>query len=421
MALGSFSAALSGLSASSEELTVIGNNLANLNTVGFKGSTMTFSDLVSQTVGSTGANPAQLGLGVGTGSISPNFSQGSIQNTTSATDAAIQGAGFFIVSNAGGNSYTRNGNFTINANGALVTQDGKFVQGYTQTDPVTGAIITTGQPTNISVPLGVLRPPVPTTNFAATTNLDGNAKIGDTFSTSVQIYDSLGQPHVLTMDYANTGPGAWTWTLNGAGAEVTGGTPGTPDPLGTGTLTFDAAGKLKTFDGGAPANPTIVTPTWVDGAGVSKLTWGVLDPNLNPTLSGFAAGSATSSVSQNGFAPGLINSISISSDGSIIAAFGAGQSVSVAKLALATFNNPQGMSKLGTNTYGATDAAGQPSVGAAGTGSRGTLIGSALEQSNVDISAEFTAMILAQRSYQANAKTISTSDQVLVETVNLKQ
>jgi flagellar hook protein FlgE len=421
MPSGAFSSALSGLSANGESLSVIGNNLANINTVGFKASNMSFSDLVSQNVGSSGSNPAQIGLGVGTGAISANFSQGSIENTTSPTNAAIQGSGFFVVGGSNGISYTRAGQFSFDQNGKLVTPDGQFVQGYTQVDPVTQKIITTGQPTDITVPLGVLRSPVATTQFTTTSNLNAGAAVNDTFSASIQIYDSLGTPHIATMNYKNTGPGAWSYSLEAPGAEVTGGVSGTPSVLKAGTLTFDPQGNLLTVDGGAPANVSIVTPTWKDGAAASNLSWAILDANNNPTITGFNAPSATSSIGQNGAAPGLINSISILPDGSILAAFGAGQSVAVAQLALANFNNPNGLLKIGSNRFGTTDAAGLPSVGVPGTGGRGTLVGSALEQSNVDIAQEFTNMILAQRGYQANSKTITTADQLLVDTLNLKQ
>jgi len=418
---GSFSAGLSGLNANATALSVIGNNLANINTIGFKASAVEFADLVSQTVGGLGDNPAQVGLGVGVGAISPVFSQGSIEKTGEATNVAIQGNGFFVLDGPGGRSYTRAGDFSFNSEGVLVTPDGQFVQGYTATDPATGKIITTGQPGNITVPPGVLRPPKETTQFSATSNLNAAAAANDTFSTSIQIFDSLGTPHVLTMTYQNTGPGAWSYTLTADPAEVSGATPGTPVSIGTGTLTFDANGALQTVNGNPPANVVFTMPAWADGAASAQVTWNVLGPNGTPLLTSFAAPSATSSISQNGAAPGMIDSISINADGSIVATLGGGQSVIVAQLALASFNNPKGLVKLGANAYGESEAAGLPNIGVAGTGGRGTLIGSALEQSNVDIAQEFTRMILAQRGYQANSKTITVSDELLVDTLNLKR
>jgi flagellar hook protein FlgE len=430
MAVGSFSAGLSGLNANGQYLAVIGNNLANINTIGFKSSAVTFMDLVSQTVGGSSANPMQVGLGVVTGSISPVFSQGAIENTREATNVAIQGNGFFVVRGTNGLSYTRAGNFSLDSTGALVTPDGFKVQGYTATNPVTGQIITTSQPTDIVVPPGVLRSPVATSSFRTLSNLDVNAIAGTTFNTPVQIYDSVGASHVMTVAYTRTAAG-WNFQVTVDGGEVTGGTAGTPFVLGAGALTFDPQGNIATVTPTAPATgggtaPTVTdlsftTPTWTTGAAASAITWDLVDPNGVVSLTGYASPSATSSKSQNGAAAGMIDSIAITADGSIVATFGAGQTVAVGQLSLASFNNPKGLVKLGSNRYGESQAAGIPNVGVAGTGGRGTLIGSALEQSNVDIAQEFTQMILAQRGYQANSKTITVSDELLMDTLNLKR
>ena len=424
MAVGSFSAGLSGLNANGTYLSVIGNNLANINTVGFKSSSVAFHDLVSQTLGGgASANPMQVGLGVTTGAISPVFSQGPIENTREATNVAIQGGGFFVVADTeGGQAYTRAGNFSFDKDGNLVTPDGHFVLGYTGIDPVTGAVITTGQPARISVPPGVLRAPFATSVFTTETNLNANATTGGTFTAPVQIYDSLGAPHVATITYTKlAAAGTWDYEITVPGEEAVGGTDGTPMVLNSGTVVFDANGLLSTVNGGAPADVTVAGPAWRNGAGASNWTWNVIDVDGSSTLSGYAITSATSSIRQNGAAPGTMDNITISPDGTISATFGAGQTVNVAQLALATFNNPKGLVKMGSSRYGESAAAGIPNVGVAGTGGRGTLIGSALEQSNVDIAQEFTQMILAQRGYQANSKTITVSDELLVDTLNLKR
>jgi flagellar hook protein FlgE len=283
-------------------------------------------------------------------------------------------------------------------------------------------VITTSQPTNITVPPGVLRAPTPTTLFAATTNLDASAATNDTFATSIKVYDSLGQDHVLTMNYKKTGAGTWSYTLTAPGAEVTGGTAGTPFTIGAaGTLTFGPNGQLTQVNGAAAADVTLTSPTWTNGAAASTLKWDIVNANGVASLTSFASTSATASVSQNGAATGQVQDISINAAGEIMASFGAGQTVAVGQLAMANFNNPQGLVKLGGNGFGESQSAGLPSIGVAGTGGRGSLTGSALEQSNVDIATEFTQMILAQRGYQANAKTITVSDQILVDTLNLKQ
>jgi len=421
MAVGSFSSGLSGLSANSTYLSVIGNNLANINTVGYKTSAVSFADLVSQTVGSTSFNPAQVGLGVVTGSISPVFAQGSIENSREATNVAIQGAGFFAVKNGAQVGYTRAGNFSFDDSGVLISPDGWRVQGYTQTDPVTGNIITAVAPSDIVIPPGVLRAPVATTNVRAQVNLDPNVVIDPAnpeFTTSIQTYDALGSPHVLTVNFNRTGAGAWTYTVTVPQVDVTG-VAGAPVTLTTGNLTFNGAGVLT-----APAaDITIPGPaTWANGATPNAITWDVV-PNggASAILTSFASPSATSSIDQNGSAAGQVDNVVINSSGQIVATFGAGQTVVVGQLAMATFNNPKGLVKMGSNRYSESASSGIANVGVAATGGRGSIIGSALESSNVDIATEFTQMILAQRGYQANSRSITTADEILVETLQMKR
>jgi len=421
MAVGSFSAGLSGLNANSTYLSVVGNNLANINTIGFKASSVSFADLVSQTVGGTSINPMQVGLGVVTGSISPVFSQGSIENSREASNVAIQGSGFFAVKMGSRQAYQRAGNFSFDSAGALVSPDGWRVQGYTQVDPATGAIVTTGQPTDIVIPPGVLRVPTAPTNFRTLINLDANATIDPAnpeFTSSVQVYDALGAAHVVTINFDRSAAGAWTYTATVPAVDVTG-VAGAPVTLATGNLTFNGAGVLT-----APAADIVINgpATWANGAAPNNFTWDIFPPPSNtPAITSYASPSATSSISQNGSAAGQIDNISINGAGEIIATFGAGQTVNVGQLALANFNNPKGLVKMGSNRYGESQAAGIPNIGIAGTGGRGTIIGSALESSNVDIAQEFTQMILAQRGYQANSRSITVADEILVETLSLKR
>ena len=426
MAVGSFSSGLAGLTANSTYLSVIGNNLANINTVGFKSSVVSFADLVSQTVGGTSTNPMQIGLGVATGSISPVFSQGPIENSSEATNVAIQGNGFFMVRGDGGTAYTRAGVFTFDSDGALVTPDGWKVQGYTQLDPITKQVITTGQPTDIIIPPGDLRPPVTTTTFNAEINLDSNATIDATnpeYATTVRVYDSKGAPHVVSLIFNRTGPGAWTVDAripnDDIGAVPAGGSTSilAGAPL---ALTFNANGQLT-----APtADITLNTVNWSNGATSPAMVWDVIPPagsGQTPTLTSFNSASAAGSITQNGAPAGQVDSVAINSKGEIVATFGAGQTVVVGQLALANFNNPKGLVKMGSNRYGESQAAGVPNVGTPGSGGRGGIIGNALESSNVDIAQEFTRMILAQRGYQANSRSITTADEILVETLGLKR
>jgi len=191
--------------------------------------------------------------------------------------------------------------------------------------------------------------------------------------------------------------------------------------INSGNMTFSPTGALKLVNGAAAANVAITGPAWKDGATATNLTWALLDSNGTSSLTGFAAPSATSSVTQNGAAAGEVSGLAINSDGQIVASFGAGQTVIVGQLALASFNNPEGLVKAGSNRFGEAASSGIASIGVAGAGGRGTLIGSSLEQSNVDMAQEFTQMILAQRGYQANSKSITTADQLLMETLQLKQ
>lgn len=416
-----FSTSLSGLYANQQKLNVISNNLANINTVGFKASSVQFMDLVSQSVGGSSRNPMQVGLGVTTGSISPNFRQGGIETTGIATNVAIQGSGFFVIGGANDRSYTRAGDFAFDANGMLVTADGKPVQGYTTIDPATGAVITTGQPGDVIIPPGVLRAPTATTRFTTTTNLDSRAAVGSTFTAAVQIYDSLGQPHVATVTYTKNGVGLWNYAVTVPGEEVTGGTAGTPFQIAAGTMQFNGQGRLAQVNGAAAADVAITSPTWANGAAATNFTWDLVDANGVASVTGFGTASATSSITQNGAPAGTITALGIDAEGQILATFGTGAAIVVGQLALANFNNPEGLSKAGSNRFTESQASGIANVGIAGTGGRGTLTGGALEQSNVDIAQEFTQMILAQRGYQANSKSITVTDELLVETLNMKR
>ena len=430
MAVGSFSAGLSGLNANAVYLSVIGNNLANINTIGFKSSSVSFMDLVSQTVGGSSGNPMQVGLGVVTGSISPIFSQGTIENTREATNVAIQGGGLFVVNGAEGNTYTRAGHFSFDSKGTLVTPDGYKVQGYTTIDPSTGVILATGPAHRHHDPA----------RCAAAAECDDDLRHdlepgrrgrgrddGDHRRADLRCARGAARRD----DHLHEGRRCRSLDLrhHGSGrrnhgrhrrhailhrfrrAAVRHGRQALVIHCGgTGDGWRHASGRHHVHDADLE-----------ERRAASSLTWDIVDANNKASITGFSAPSATSSKTQNGSAPGMVDNISISADGTIIATFGAGQTVGIGRLALATFNNLKGLVKLGSNRYGETQAAGLPNVGVAGTGGRGTLIGSALEQSNVDIAQEFTQMILAQRGYQANSKTITVSDEILVDTLNLKR
>ncbi|MFN8009007.1 MAG: flagellar hook protein FlgE [Terriglobia bacterium] len=427
MALTSLYSGLSGLNANALQLSLIGNNLANVNTPGFKSSTASFQDLLSQTL--TGGSSAgninflQVGLGVTAAATNQNFSQGSLQSTGISTNVAIQGEGFFIVKGDQGVNYTRAGDFHIDASGNLVTSDGALVQGYTQKDPLTNKIITSGTLDNINIPPGTLFPPISTTLVRVIANLDANAIDGTNFTSSVRIYDSLGAGHQVNFTWTKTGVGTYNYDVTIDGGEVTGGTPGTPFSLlaAPGTMTFDNTGALVQVDGAAAADAAITTPIFSNGASALTFTWDLVNPDGTTSVTSYAAPSATSSSTQNGFPPGTLSSVVIGGDGTIQGIFSSGKTAELARLALATFNNPGGLLKMGSNRYNVSISSGEPSVGVAGEGGRGSTAGSTLELSNVDMASEFINMIVAQRGYQANSKMITTTDEILQDAINLKR
>lgn len=423
MALTSLYSGLSGLNANSLQLSLIGNNLSNVNTAGYKSSSASFQDLLSQTLngGSASTNPQQVGLGTMAAGTNMSFSQGSLQTTGIGSNAAIQGGGFFVVGDGQESSYTRSGDFHVDAFGNLVTADGAFVQGYTTKDPITGRIIPTGALSNINMPPGTLFPPTSTTNLRLIANLNADAAVNDTFSSSVRIIDSLGASHQLTITWTNTGPGAWDYDITIPAVDVGGLATDPPVSVGTGSMAFDANGVLTT----PAANFDIEITGFANGAAdMTTATNNAINFELfnlkgTANLSGFAAPSATSSSSQNGFAAGSLSSFAIGTDGTIQGIFSNGQTAELARLALATFNNPNGLLKTGQNKFSASNSSGEPSIGVPGAGGRGTTAGGALELSNVDIANEFINMLIAQRGYQANSRIITTTDSVLQEAINL--
>lgn len=408
-----FSIPLSGLTAESTALSTIANNLSNQNTVGYKDKVVLFSDLFYQNLGTTGSgDPIQVGAGTEVGSMPSLFTQGSVESTGIPTDVAIQGSGFFAVQRGGVVSYTRAGNFSVDLDNFLVTPAGQQVLGY----PAVNGVINTG--TGI-VPLqlgaGTISPPTPTTSVQLTTNLNASANVGDTFSTPITVYDSLGAAHVLTYTYTNTGPGAWNYSITIPAADV--GATGNPVVVNGGPLTFDSNGNLAT-----PAtNVTGIAVTGLaDGASNLTFDWQLYN-NGTGLLTQVAAPSSTSSTNQNGAGSGSLVNFSIGFDGTITGSFSNGKTQALGQLALATFASDEGLQLDGGTDYSPTLASGQAVVGAPGTGGRGTLSGGALELSNVDIATEFANLIVAQRGFEADAKAVTTFDQITQDTIALKQ
>ena len=412
--MSSFSIPLSGLSASSNALNIISNDLANMNTVGFKSQEANFQDLFYQNVGSDGAgNLIQIGAGSEVGSTTTNFSNGSLQNTGVDTDVAITGSGFFVVQPAdGGVQYTRAGDFSINAAGQLVSSSGQLVLGY----PAVNGLVTPGATLSpLNMGQGQISPPSVTTTMQQQTNLDASATPGTTYSTSLAVYDSLGTSHVLTFNYTMASPGNWTYQITLPAAD-TGGT-GAPTVIASGNLTFDANGNLTSPAGSISG---INITGLADGAANMNITWNLTDANGNSLLTQVAGASGTSATNQNGFPSGTLQTFTVGSDGTIEGQFSNGQTQALGQLALATFANDQGLQLDGQNSYDATLASGAAVVGTPNSGGRGSLTGGALELSNVDISTEFTNLIVVQRAFEANARVITTFDSIGSQTINLQ-
>jgi flagellar hook protein FlgE len=510
----SFSIPLSGLDTSSTDLSTIANNLANLNTVGFKGQDVQFQDLFYQQVGTSGDGDAvQVGVGSSVAGITSDLTQGSIETTGVDTDVAIQGDGYFILNNNGETLYTRAGDFSTNATGDLVAQDGSIVQGY---QAVNGVIPTNATLGPVSIPTGLTSPPQATTDVQLGLNLDATGGTGtvaasqqtgtgilptstlatgsvlaftdgtntfsyttvagdtlanvvtavnanpnftaslngnnlvisanngqaitfttntlaDTngltetftptgtntppgsFSAPMVVYDALGASHVLSFNFTETAPNTWSYQITIPSADLA---PGANNVISSGTLTFNGNGQLV-----SPAsNITGLTiSNLADGSSPIKFDWNLYDSNGAGLATQTASPSAASSTQQNGYASGSLQSFTIEGNGIIQGIFSNGQTNALGQVALATFPNEQGLIRNGSNEFLSSLASGAANVGVPGTGGRGSLSGGALEESNVDIATQFAQLILAERDYQANAKSLTTFDDVTQTAINLVQ
>jgi len=404
---------VSGLRLHQTRMDVIGNNIANVNTVAFKSSRVTFQEVFSQTlkpasspaagVGRGGTNPQQIGLGMAIASIDVLHLNGSAQRTDKVTDLSIEGDGFFTVSDGVNRYYTRAGNFDMDLTGNLVTANGLKVMGWLY-DPAVGEVVTAGQPREINLANLVL-PPQATTSFIFEGNLNNEAQVGDQFPYTVSVYDSKGAEHKLTVTFEKIDDNEWEYTITApAGLTITAGD--------TGTLIFNTNGSFDDEN-------SIVPLLEIDVAGADSLS---IQPSF--TLDKFTQYNSEYSVkvaSVDGYRAGVLNGISIDKNGNVIGIYSNGLFRTEATLALAKFTNPAGLLKLGDNLFGVSTNSGLPELGVAGQDGRGTINPGSLEMSNVDLTQEFTDMIITQRGFQANSRIITTSDEMLQELVNLKR
>jgi flagellar hook protein FlgE len=402
---------VSGLRNHQMRLDVIGNNIANVNTIGYKSSRVNFQELFSQTIQGAsaptedrgGTNPQQIGLGMKVGSIDTLHNQGNLQVTGKSTDLAIQGDGFFVLKRGERSAYTRAGTFDRDASGYLVNPtNGLRVQGWTATNGVLPARDSESM-SDIIIPVGQTINASATTSVTYGNNLDASTAIGDSFTAPVDVYDSLGNAHTISFEFTKTAvaPPAHTWDW-----EVT--DPG-GNPIGDGTVEFDTTGAFSAQTVNTAIN---WTPSGADPIAIT--------PDLSH-LSQFASETTIQAIDRDGYPMGTLENFTIDSKGVVTGSYSNGLTQTLAQVALAAFSNPGGLFRAGENLYMESNNSGLPQIGEANSGGRGGIAPGNLEMSNVDLAQEFTNMVVTQRGFQGNSRVITSADKMLEELVNLKR
>ncbi|MEO7037478.1 MAG: flagellar hook protein FlgE [Polyangiaceae bacterium] len=428
--LSAMNSGVSGLQAESDALGIVGDNIANVNTVGFKSQRAVFEDVLGHSI-LAGTSSGLPGSGVKVGDVQQMFTQGTLSNTGVATDVALNGDGFFVVKGAvdgvSSNFYTRSGEFSIDKSGNLANADGLKVQGYQANGDGTFA----ASVSNVTAPTAAL-PAKATAAASVTANIDSAATVPalpfdaqdpantSNFSTTMSVYDSLGNAHTLNVYFAKTADNTWDYHALVPGADLNPPAAGNAE-VGTGSLAFTSNGALDTVTtgtaisasfAGATANQAISlnfgTPISGGGTGLDGTTQ-------------FAGSSNVSSQSQDGYASGDFSGVSIDGSGVVTGLYTNGQKVAMSQLAIAKFRSNDNLGRAGDNLWIDTRDSGTAALGTAGSGGRGATTGGALEGSNVDLATEFVSMIQHQRSFSANSKTITTADEMLQELINIKR
>jgi flagellar hook protein FlgE len=403
-----FQQGLSGLNAAARNLDVIGNNVANTNTAGFKSSRAEFADAYAASL--TGGGGSSAGIGVSVVDLSQQFTQGDVTTTSNSLDIAISGGGFYRLSDNGSLSYTRNGQFKLDKDGFIVNAQGMKLTGY---PAGANGTINAGVPQELQLETADIAPRASTTGTvgvgldarvpAATVPFD--IADGDSYSgaTSMGVFDSLGREHGLGLYFRKTADNAW---------EVHGSVDGTALAAPLGNLNFNTDGTLNAATSTIPMN--VAVPVGADAGGTQMVALSMAD------ITQFGSDFSVTELEQDGFAAGRLAGFSVGADGTILSRYTNGETTARGKIALANFANPQGLQSQGGNQWAETADSGAALLGAPGSGTLGTLQSGALESSNVDLTAELVNMIMAQRVYQANAQTIKTNDQLLQTIVNLR-
>ncbi len=421
----SMASAISGLEAHGQMLATVTNNIVNANTTGFKSSRAEFQDFLAQDFGS-GGSPSQIGRGVTVGGVTNLFTQGAITKTDRSTDLAINGNGFFVVkSDKHGFTYTRDGSFRFDKDGWLTNLQGGRVQAYTALDD--GKI--SGKLDDVRIPFNTI-PAKPTNKIEMHVNLDARAQVSQpidlgrpaetsTFSTALQVFDSVGNAHPVNMFFTKTSESTWEWHAMTDGANLNGGVAGNPEVVSQGTLIFDELGKLSAsdqqvinsnFSGGAVPDQAL---QFEFGDPISELGTGVKG------TTSYGSKSAAFRNVQDGYGAGVLADASISQDGIITGVYTNGQNKTLGQMGIARFEATERLSKVGENQFSETVTSGQAQIGKANTNGRGSIDPLSLENSNVDLAKEFVDMIKAQRGFQASAKSITTANEMLDEVLKV--
>lgn len=430
MAERSILAAVSGIDANQTYLDAVANNIANADTIGYKDQSVQFQDLLAEQIsggaappasGGAGVNPISVGSGVRVGASTADLSEGSLEATGQATDVAIQGSGYLITDSGGQVGYTRDGSLTVDANGNLATQYGGLVMGWQATGA--GSINTNAPTTAIKIPSGETIPAQATAALTVGGNLPAWSGSGTvpTATTTLDAYDALGNSMAVTLTFTGVAGAANQWTVSGSVPAPNGTTDQlwSTDPVVTFAPTSGQVSSISV--GGTPvtanSDGSISLPVGTMPAGYSFPTgdtwkFNFPSPSSSSAVTQFA-GQQTIGMTQDGHASGSLESFSIGSDGTITGSFSDGTTLALGQIALASFTNPSGLSDAGNGTFQVTPNSGQPSIGVAGTGGRGALLGGELEQSNVNLGTELTNLINAQESYDANTKVLTTTQQVI--------
>ena len=420
----------SGMTAHGGAISVVGDNIANVSTIGFKRERAGFADVLGGSLGGQ-----RLGAGVRLGSVDTQWEQGSMQQTGGALDVAIRGQGLFVVSGQHdgqtGQYYTRDGRFSLDKTGYLVDPRGLNVQGYT----IDAAGVMATSPSDLQL-TGITSAPAATTAANVSLRLDAaaqttplpawnpaNPTATSNYATSVTVYDSLGAPHKvdLYLRAQGGGTGGWEWHAMVDGGELTGGTAGTPTEIATGTMTFDTSGALLTETPGA------TSANFVNAAPAQAIAFDFGDAITTDGGTGRAGttqpdgANSVVALDIDGHGAGQLTDIHIADDGTIEGAFDNGDTRALGRLALATFTDEQGLRRAGDSLFTETSASGQPLIDAAAVGGRGSVSAGALEGSNVELGDELVTMIAYQRAFQANVKTVTTADEMLAEVAQIKR